>query len=111
MSSRSDVEKWYTSCENRIRTIQPEHEFFIKGTNDFSVLSTTWSHENHYQSQGWRRKKNTRISAEPHAIEMSVKHIFQRKKGRADIQKSRDDKEKSPFDDNGHIIEMQPHSS
>ena len=56
-------------------------------------------------------KKNTQISTEPHATKTNVKHIFQRKKGRADIQKNRDNRKKSLFNDNERIIEMQFHSS
>ena len=56
-------------------------------------------------------KKNTQISAEPHAIRTNVKHTFRRKKDRADIQKSRDNREKSLFNDNERIIKMQFHSS
>ena len=37
--------------------------------------------------------------------------FFEKKKGRADIQKNRDDRKKSSLNDKGHIIEMQFHSS
>ena len=56
------------------------------------------------------KKKNTRISIEPHAIQTNVKHIFRKKKNRADIQRNRDNRKKSLFNDNGRIIEMQFHS-
>ena len=36
--------------------------------------------------------------------------MFRKKKGRADIQKSRDDRKKSSLNDNGHTIGVQPHS-
>ena len=99
--------------------------FFIRRQNSHNFILTTIIYDKIEQIQQMTndvfkkptssvkkltKKSNTRCSAEPHAIKMNVKHIFRRKKSRADIQKNRDDRKKSSFNDNERIIEMQFHS-
>ena len=100
--------------------------FFIRQQDSHNLILTTIMHDKIERIQQMMNgaferptssvkelteKKNTQTSAGPHAIKTNVEHIFRKKKGRADIQKSRDDRKKSPLNDNGRIIEMQFHSS
>ena len=78
--------------------------------NEFNGWRAAGSEGQHHRWQSQRKKKNTQCSVGPHAMRTNVKHTFQRKKSRADIQKNRDDREKSPLNDKRHIIGVQFHS-
>ena len=100
--------------------------FFIRQQNSHNLILTAVMHDKIERIQrmtnGMFRKStssvkkltkkcNTLCSTKPHAIKTNIKHIFRKKKGRADIQRNRDNRKKSSFNDNEYIIEMQPHSS